>query len=447
MKDKKENGNENQKENENEIAGALIKMKTHLKNIDGIFDYSSSKNNCFNVFVKKKDKIKSFIARTENNNIKSFQNQSDFNSAKPLFQITYVKNFKMENPLFKENMAENELNINSINNYIWYVVNSVDNIDSNKKKESIDSNKKDDIIDSKENEDYYLSENDILKFGKVKYIVKEIHIENNKNNNINNNKKIFDLNHICKAHKYCEFCKGLMIKFYEYDEFEHFNCIKDWINDRIITRENEIVNSYYFNIFQCKEYIRRNCNEEKCEKDDCCKKCNTYYPLYFKLDQNGNPSEEEKKGQKEYIEFYEIKKPENCDYLILESLPHLDKISNSPKIEKDIHVIKLIEGKDINIGSGKNNDVIIHDISVCKMHSVIKYNKDEGKLLLKNKSKRAGTLALIKDKGIVLSEKVKYLQVDKAFISARIIKKDEVQKLKIDLKNDEDIKIVEDKEE
>jgi hypothetical protein len=128
-------------------------------------------------------------------------------------------------------------------------------------------------------------------------------------------------------------------------------------------------------------------------------------------------------------------------------LPHLDKISNSPKIEKDIHVIKLIEGKDINLGSGKNNDVIIHDISVCKMHSVIKYNKDEGKLLLKNKSKRAGTLALIKDKGIVLSERVKYLQVDKAFISAKIIKKDEVQKLKIDLKDDEDIKIVEDKEE
>ena len=235
-----------------------------------------------------------------------------------------------------------------------------------------------------------------------------------------------------------------MIKFYEYDEFEHFNCIKDWINDRIITRENEIVNSYYFNIFQCKEYISRKCNEEKCEKEKCCIKCNTYYPLYFKLDQNGNPSEEEKKGQKEYFEFYEIKKPEKCDYLILESLPHLDKISNSPKIEKDIHIIQLTV-EDINIGSGKNNDVIIHDMSVCEMHSVIKY--DKGKLLLKNKSKRAGTLALIKDKGIVLSEKVKYLQVDKAFISARIIKKDEVQKLKIDLKDDEYIKIVENKEE
>jgi hypothetical protein len=236
-----------------------------------------------------------------------------------------------------------------------------------------------------------------------------------------------------------------MVRFCECNEFEHFDCIKDWINDRIIKRENEIVNSYYFNIFQCKEYISRNCNEEKCEKDNCCKKCNTYYPLYFKLDQNGNPSEEEKKGQKEYIEFYEIKKPEKCDYLILESLPHLDKISNSPKIEKDIHVIKLIEGKDINIGSDKNNDVIIHDMSVCEMHSVIKY--DKGKLLLKNKSKRSETLALIKEKSIIVSEKEKYLQVDKSFFSARLIKKQEVKYLIKDLKDEEDVKIIEEKEE
>ena len=91
--------------------------------------------------------------------------------------------------------------------------------------------------------------------------------------------------------------------------------------------------------------------------------------------------------------------------------------------------------------------MVIHDISVCKMHSVIKYVKNKGKLLLKNKSKRAGTLALIKDKGIVLSEKVKYLQVDKTFISARLIKQKEVKELIKGLKDDEDIKIIEDKKE
>jgi hypothetical protein len=102
-----------------------------------------------------------------------------------------------------------------------------------------------------------------------------------------------------------------MIRFCECNEFEHFNCIKDWINDRYITKENEIVNSYYFNIFQCKEYISRKCNEEKCEKEKCCIKCNTYYPLYFKLDRNENPSKYEKKNKKNILNFMKLKSLKN----------------------------------------------------------------------------------------------------------------------------------------
>ena len=43
MKDKKED----------DIAGVWMNMKTYLKNIDGIFDYSSSKNNCCNVLLNR----------------------------------------------------------------------------------------------------------------------------------------------------------------------------------------------------------------------------------------------------------------------------------------------------------------------------------------------------------------------------------------------------------
>ena len=418
--------------NENDIAGVWMNMKTHLKNIDGIFDYSSSKNKCFNVFDRKKEK--KFIVRTENNNIKWIKQHAHKSEGEEiLFIINYSNGFKIEN-VIKKNLEPNEKNINLINNNLWYIINSEDSKGLN----------------GKENEDYYLSENDILKFGKVKYIVKEIHIEN-KNDNNNDKNKIFNTNDICKEHKYCEFCKGLMVRFCNCKEFEHFNCIKDWISDRIIEREskNKIVKSYYFSIFQCKEYIKRGCNEEKCGNENCCEKCNTYYPLYFKLDQNENPSEEDKKDQneqKKYIEFYEIKKPEKCDYLILESFPHLDKTSNSPKIEKDIHIIQLTV-EDINIGSGKNNDVIIHDKSVCKMHSVIKYDKNKGKLLLKNKSKRAGSLVLIKDRNIDLSEKEKYFQVGKTFFSAKLIKKNEIKDLIEDLKDDEDIRIIEEDKE
>ena len=418
---------------EKDIVGVWMNMKNHLRTVDGIFDYNSSNNNCFNVLVMKK----SFIVRNiKNNKIKYYKQQGEIpRDEKILFKINYFQdNPKIEKAIFKSNLEQNEKEINSINEYIWYVINSVESNGINK------------------NEDYYLSENDILKFGKVKYIVKEIHIENktnNINNNINmyNNAKIFKTNYICEEYKKCEFCDDLMVRLCKCEDYEHIKCIKDWINDRFIEREsdNKLVKSYYFSIFQCKEYIKRNCNEENCENENCCKKCNTYYPLYFTLAQKKNTSKEEKKEQKEekkYIEFYEIKKPEKCDYLILESLPHIDKTSNSPKIEKDIHIIKLT-GKDINIGSGQNNDVVIHDKSVCKMHSVIKHDKYNGKLLIKNKSKRAGTLVLIKNKIVDLSEKEKYFQVDKTFFSARLIKKEEIKNLIKDLKEDEDVKIIE----
>lgn len=398
--------------NEDDIVGVWLNLKIDLRNTDGIFD-KSSKIKCFNVFIIMKS---CFIARTENNKIKCYDQQSFVSHGENiLFKINYsgVK-ASINNPTLNINMEQSEENINLINNNIWYVVNSEDKNGVN------------------ENDDYYLSENDIIKFGKVKYIVKEIHFENKSFNN-DNNVKIFNTNYICKEHKECEYCKGLMVRLCDCKEFEHFQCIKDWINNRILPgKENKLVKSYYFSIFQCKEYIYKKCKEEKCEKKGCCKRCYTYYPLRFKLNENDNS----------FKDFYEIKIPEKCDYLILESLTHQDKTSNSPKIEKDIHVIKLTE-ENITLGRDKTNHAILPDSSICKEHSVIKYIKDKGKLLLKNKSKKTGTLVLIKETTIDLSEKEKYFQKDKTFISARLIKKKEVKNLIKDLKDNEMFRIVE----
>jgi len=70
--------------NEKDIFGVWMNMKIHLKNVDGIFDYSSSKYNSFNVFVMKKH----YISRTENNNLKCYKQQGDVpNEEKTLFSI------------------------------------------------------------------------------------------------------------------------------------------------------------------------------------------------------------------------------------------------------------------------------------------------------------------------------------------------------------------------
>mgnify|MGYP003571393493 CR=1 FL=1 len=90
----------------NDISGVWINMKTHLKNIDGIFDYSSSKNKCFNIFDRKKQK--KFIVRTENNNIKWIKQHAHKSDGEEiLFIINYSEAFKIEN-LTKKNLEPNE---------------------------------------------------------------------------------------------------------------------------------------------------------------------------------------------------------------------------------------------------------------------------------------------------------------------------------------------------
>ena len=121
--------------------------------------------------------------------------------------------------------------------------------------------------------------------------------------------------------------------------------------------------------------------------------------------------------------------------MILESLEYCDRNKNSGKIIKAIHVIDLTNEGEINIGKKPSkNDIIIDDFSVCPEHAVIIYK--DGKLLLKNKSLKSGTLVLNKKSTLKLSEKEKemYLQVDKTFIEAKIMEEKEFLDTK---KNDE----------
>ena len=52
------------------------------------------------------------------------------------------------------------------------------------------------------------------------------------------------------------------------------------------------------------------------------------------------------------------------------------------------------------------------------------------KLLLKNKSKEAGTLVLYREPKIEMKEKEIYLQVDNTFIEAKLMKEEEYLKTK-----------------
>ena len=136
-------------------------------------------------------------------------------------------------------------------------------------------------------------------------------------------------------------------------------------------------------------------------------------------------------------------KPQN--YIILESVEEIeDNNKEKQKIietKKEIHIIELTgEDEEITIGRGEKNDVKLFNETVSENHAVIKFIKNGKKLLLKNKSNKSGTLVLIQDKHVIISDKKKiFLQVGSTFIEASVISENKFN----EIKKEEDPKIEE----
>jgi hypothetical protein len=321
--------------------------------------------------------------------------------------------FKSKEPV----LDVNDINLRALNEYIWKIIN-LDVLEND---------------DDCENDDYYLVENDIIKFGNIKYFVREIHIEGE--NNWEKRKQIFKLIPECKDYKKCNEqcndkcdekcnvhcnCNKERYRLCECkNKYLHYDEMNKWLDNRVIIRENnkKTVTNYTFKIYHCKELYEKdnNCSGKECKYCNC-KYDNTYYPIRCKL-----PNKED------IIDFYPIKKPENSDYLVLESFEFLN-LDNGTS-ERNIHVIKLNEEEDINIGRGRNNDVIIDDESISENHAVIRYYNGEKKLVLKNRSETSGTLVLYKDTKVEVKEKAVYLQINNVYIEAKVMKGEDFFKI------------------
>ena len=204
------------------------------------------------------------------------------------------------------------------------------------------------------NDDYYLSKNDIIKIANVKLIVREIKIKNNiqkdsyycqnveMNQELKENieekmkEKLSSLNPPILDYKKCEDCGCLLIKFCKCDQFEHYKEIKNWIKEHIVKKKNigKTFRYYHFNdIYKCDE-------------------CNTWLPIEFKLkikepfqsklNDNDEAFLDYNIGKDITLDFIKINKPNDSDYLILESIEYNNKSKNSG-VKKSIHVIKLTE--------------------------------------------------------------------------------------------------------
>ncbi|MCQ2817275.1 MAG: FHA domain-containing protein [archaeon] len=102
---------------------------------------------------------------------------------------------------------------------------------------------------------------------------------------------------------------------------------------------------------------------------------------------------------------------------------------------KSIHVIILNNNDEpITIGRGHESDVRINDISVSRSHALLKYDKDTGRLLLRDLRSKFGTLVLLK-RPLQIKEKKIHLQIGRTYIEAFLIPKEEFERLKKEKKN------------
>ena len=398
-----------------DILCAKFISKTWDKDTNGLFDYYSKETSNFkssiyedmelirNGHEVKEVKTGILIDEKEDN-------------IETLFNIKKQdKEFIIENNI-EINMEQNEENINKINNKLWYVVHQ-------------------------KNKKYYLLKNDIIKLGRIKYLITEESINSgdikyelsfpdldttsniNKQNLLIGNpfnlvkevKCLSDEEKNLEEKILCKFCyteeteplNNPMIHLCNckgYLNYAHFNCIKYWMSTKIIKKENDkkTVMNYFLPQFNCEI-------------------CKVPFPFKFRLNKNKN----------KIYELIDIERP-NCNYIILESLNQKKENNENHKF---IHVIKLINEDDITIGRANNADIKINDISVSRLHAKLNFNFDQKCVQIIDLKSKFGSLVLIKDKIELKSGECLIAQVGRTLFGTNIIKnKEERKEINIDEK-------------
>lgn len=394
--------------------------KTWIRDSHGLYDYESNQTKNLNAVL-----AESIYIGRKKHDIKTLNSPNDLKQDEEL--LFNVKNdYKDEYALENEvpiRIQPTEKNINDLSNKIWYVLKNDPN-QSNQSNQTITNT----------NDDYYLCKNDVIKLGRVKYSLNEINIPS-KHNNIDvavpsndptkydidelniNTEPVFDFIFQAKEsgeytdipddERLCKICysdendkeNNPLVHLCNCNgglRFSHFECIKKWMETKLITKENEkkTVKSYNIKSFNCEI-------------------CKTPYPFKFKLN-----------GVEKPFELIDLQKPIDCDYIILESLNQMKENCNI----KSIHVIQLT-GDELTIGRGHESDVRINDISVSRSHAKLKYNPTEGTLLLRDLKSKFGTLILIK-KPLKIKERKIHLQIGRTYIEAWLMGMAEFEKLR-----------------
>ena len=247
--------------------------KTWVRDSHGLYDYESTQTKNLNAVL-----AESVIIARKKHEIKTVPNKSELQSDdEMLLDVKYEKidKYTIENPI--QNLMEpTEKNITDLSNKIWYVL----------KHEEMPNSATNQTV-TNTNDDYYLCKNDLIKLGRVKYALNEIHIPERmdiidietptdpKNYDIDalniHSQPVFNFIFQAKAaenitHEDDNMCKICYGDSNENDNplvhlcscgggirFAHYFCIKKWMETKLIIKENEkkTVKSYNIKSFNC----------------------------------------------------------------------------------------------------------------------------------------------------------------------------------------------------
>ena len=349
------NKNKPSQEEKKELKEKIITY-TWERDSHGLFDYENT-----NYYTQYFDPENKFLLRNNNENLnnKIVLSSLENGSFQTLCKIKILNNNKIFlSTKIEQNLPINTNTLNALQEKIWYVIRPSYHDYKHRFNSSYE---------------YELKKNDILKLGRIKFIVKELNIvegnsessietfipyEVNNNQNIENQEKC----RICYSTDNTEDnpmisvckCKGSMNL--------HFECLKLWLNSQLIKTDfkGQLGVSYTVKKFNCEL-------------------CHEPYPLTIKI-----------KNKLYNLLNYVI--PEGQNYVVLQSLNSI-KENEYPL---NIHVLMFIENEtNYTLGRGHDSDIRISDISVSRNHARI-FMKNR-KYYMEDMNSKFGTLVLAKN--------------------------------------------------
>ena len=415
------------------------------------------------------EKYNSYIIRNIYNEISQINNNIDLRRINNDYDIIFKfrkslkkDEFELINPIKSENLIRrNKSSLNYLDEKMWLTVKPAKIENSGYLGEN--------------DEDYKINKNDILKFGRKKYEVRELNI--NKLEKSISTKNPDDYN-ISELNKYSQpifkidISKDQYIIQNENDE-EQFtqNKRENYIfkckikNSESLSESSNSKSTH--DSEDEKDYLSSDLKEienyeieERSEKCRICFGCNSskenpllllckchdyihfqclklYLQSKVKISENGRrtvttyafdkcncevcltpyPTRFRIPKFDKIYDLVDINLPSEIDYVILESLDYI-------KEGKNIKLIHLVQLKDdyIYIGRHTANDIVDGDISVSRFHSQLRYDRENGDLFLENRSEKFGTLVLIRG-NIKMKSKPINFQVGRTYITAKLEEK------------------------